>query len=204
MLRRWARGQAEIVWLLTGLFVGVLLLAVLLSFQRLTAMQRNGQAVLTGALQAAVRDGLCDTTSSTDAQEMNQTLAETAFVQALDTEAKAIPEGSSSSVSALPVCAVGVSSSQPGQVATYTLTYSAQNPFVGPFTVTLAIYEPNQVGQPLPGAPGLTAQQPGIYALMVGPVNYVVAGLHLETFNLKTAVFERVSSSPPAVSGGGS
>ena len=91
--RRTARGQAEIVWLLTGLFVGVLLLAVLFSFQRLTVIQRNGQTVLSGSLQAAVRDGACTTTSSTDAQEMDPTLAEAAFVRVLDSDAKAVPEG---------------------------------------------------------------------------------------------------------------
>jgi len=202
------------VWMLTALVVGIVMAFALLSFQRVYAIQQNGQAVLESAAHAAAVLGTCDQSGRGDRQLVDPAAAEVAFVEAFYNVTHMLPAGVQSPTQSpagdvrsgglglvQPTCSLA-GGAGPGvpPPAEYVLTYPAANPYLQPFTVTLAVYEPSQVGEPLPGDPGLQAQQPGVFALMEGHVMYTLAGLNLEPLDLKAAAFGRVTGTPPSPS----
>lgn len=210
-----ALGQAGMVWMLVGLSVAVLLVFALFSFQRLNAIQTNSRAVLADAAHAAVSLGTCDRSGSGDRQWIDPAAAETAFVETFSDVTHLTPTGIESPTQSpvSPIRAAGLGLIQPtcslttpsgtssdgGAPAEYVLTYPAADPYLTPITVTLAVYERNQVGQPLLSDPSLRAQQPGVFALLEGETLYTLAELRVEPMALRAAVFARVTGSPPAL-----
>jgi hypothetical protein len=211
--RRATLGQAEMVWMLTAFLVAVVMGFALLSFQRLYAVQNNGRAVLAAAAKAAAIFGSCAQAGGADQQRLDPTASEVAFIEEFYQVTHLTPTGVESPTQSpigqvdaaglqliQPTCSLAVntgSSVGGGTPAEYVLTYPAANPYLQPFTVTLAIYEPPQVGQPLPGDPSLQAQQRGVFALMQGETMYTLANLSIESVQLRAAVFDRVTGTPP-------